>query len=250
MKMAPTSAGRAPPTTPPYAAPRPAEPGRLSGLPRLAGPLRIFAVEPSSIQPGRRTARRPMQSGSDKSAKHVHSVEPCEDTGGGCPGPRCAGLPTATDHCTAGNRGSRLVDHRPRLRAGVFCSWTSPARRRALFSRGRSRNVGGECHGASARSRSRGQADQFHRRSGPAACPDLQRFAYNKTFEQAFASGIAGFNRPTNVRFGPDGCAYIADYEAIRDPGQSDPDMKVPNPADAAFLQIPGTGVIWKICPQ
>jgi hypothetical protein len=26
--------------------------------------------------------------------------------------------------------------------------------------------------------------------------------------------------------------------------------MKVPNPADAAFLQIPGTGVIWKICPQ
>ena len=78
----------------------------------------------------------------------------------------------------------------------------------------------------------------------------LQRFAYNKTFEQAFVSGIAGFNRPTNVRFGPDGCAYIADYGAIRDPGQSDPDTKFTNPADAAFVQIPGTGVIWKICPQ
>ena len=48
---------------------------------------------------------------------------------------------------------------------------------------------------------------------------NFQRFAYNKTFEQAFVSGIAGFNRPTNVRFGPDGCAYVADYGAIRDVG-------------------------------
>jgi hypothetical protein len=37
---------------------------------------------------------------------------------------------------------------------------------------------------------------------------NLQRFAYNKTFEQAFPDGLRGFNRPTNVRFGPDGCAY------------------------------------------
>jgi hypothetical protein len=48
---------------------------------------------------------------------------------------------------------------------------------------------------------------------------NFQRFAYNRTFEQAFVSGIAGFNRPTNVRFGPDGCAYVADYGAIRDVG-------------------------------
>ena len=34
-----------------------------------------------------------------------------------------------------------------------------------------------------------------------------ERFAHNKTFEQAFADGLRGFNRPTNVRFGPDGCA-------------------------------------------
>jgi hypothetical protein len=79
---------------------------------------------------------------------------------------------------------------------------------------------------------------------------NFQRFAYNKTFEQAFVSGIAGFNRPTNVRFGPDGCAYVAEYGAIRDFGQSDPDTKFRNPADAALVQIPGTGVIWEICPQ
>jgi hypothetical protein len=57
-------------------------------------------------------------------------------------------------------------------------------------------------------------------------------------------------NRPTNVRFGPDGCAYVADYGAIRDFGQSDPETGFKNPADAALVQIPGTGVIWKICRQ
>jgi hypothetical protein len=80
---------------------------------------------------------------------------------------------------------------------------------------------------------------------------NLQRFAYNKTFEEAFPDGIRGFNRPTNVRFGPDGCAYVADYGgAVRDFGRSDPDAGFKNPADAALVQIPGTGVIWKICPQ
>jgi len=78
----------------------------------------------------------------------------------------------------------------------------------------------------------------------------MQRFAHNTTSDQAFFSGIAGFNRPTNVRFGPDGCAYVADYGAIRDFGRSDPDTGFKNPADAALVQIPGTGVIWKICPQ
>jgi hypothetical protein len=79
---------------------------------------------------------------------------------------------------------------------------------------------------------------------------NLQRFAYNKTFEEAFPDGIRGFNRPTNVRFGPDGCAYIADYDAVRDFGRSDPDAGFKNGADAALVQIPGTGVIWKICPK
>jgi hypothetical protein len=79
---------------------------------------------------------------------------------------------------------------------------------------------------------------------------NLQRFAYNKTFEEAFPDGIRGFNRPTNVRFGPDGCAYVADYGAVRDLGRSDPDAGFKNGADAALVQIPGTGVIWKICPK
>jgi len=90
----------------------------------------------------------------------------------------------------------------------------------------------------------------FAQQGDKPAALNFQRFAYNKTFEQAFVSGIAGFNRPTNVRFGPDGCAYVADYGAIRDFGQSDPDTKFKNPADAALVQIPGTGVIWKICRQ
>jgi hypothetical protein len=79
---------------------------------------------------------------------------------------------------------------------------------------------------------------------------NIQRFAHNNTFEEAFPEGIRGFNRPTNVRFGPDGCAYVADYGAVRDFGRSDPDAGFKNPADAALVQIPGTGVIWKICAR
>jgi hypothetical protein len=86
--------------------------------------------------------------------------------------------------------------------------------------------------------------------SGQPAALNPQRFAYNKTFEEAFPDGIRGFNRPTNVRFGPDGCAYVADYGAVRDFGRSDPDAGFKNPADAALVQIPGTVVIWKICPK
>ena len=79
---------------------------------------------------------------------------------------------------------------------------------------------------------------------------NFQRFAYNKTFEEAFPDGIRGFHRPTNLRFGPDGCAYVADYGAVRDFGRSDPDAGFKNGADTALVQIPGTGVIWKICPK
>jgi len=79
---------------------------------------------------------------------------------------------------------------------------------------------------------------------------NMQRFVHNATSDQAFVDGTRGFNRPTNVRFGPDGCAYVADYGAVRDVGQSDPETGFKNPADAALVQIPGTGVIWKICRQ
>src|SRR5712692_5452818 len=76
----------------------------------------------------------------------------------------------------------------------------------------------------------------------------LQRFAHNTTFEQAFVDGIRGINRPVDLKFGPDECAYLVDYGAVRDFGQSDPASKFKFAADGPLLQIPGTGVIWKIC--
>src|SRR6266567_3809914 len=76
----------------------------------------------------------------------------------------------------------------------------------------------------------------------------IQNFARNTTGDQAFITGARGFNRPTNIRFGPDGCAYIADYGAVRDVG-ADTHFVGP-PANGPLLQIPGTGVIWKICKE
>jgi glucose/arabinose dehydrogenase len=78
----------------------------------------------------------------------------------------------------------------------------------------------------------------------------ISRFAFNKTFEQAFVDGLRGFNRPTNVKFGPDGCAWVVDYGAVRDFGQSDPDAKFVGAANGPLVQIPKTGVIWRICPE
>ena len=77
---------------------------------------------------------------------------------------------------------------------------------------------------------------------------ELQRFAFNKTFKQAFLDGIRGINRPVDLKFGPDGCAYLVDYGAVRDFGQSDPRSKFVGAGDGPLAQIPGTGTIWKIC--
>ncbi len=65
--------------------------------------------------------------------------------------------------------------------------------------------------------------------------------------DQAFTGRLRGINRPTTLRFGPDGAAYLVDYGAVRDPGGSDPESRFVDPHDAALVQIPGTGVIWKI---
>lgn len=76
------------------------------------------------------------------------------------------------------------------------------------------------------------------------------KFAVNTTGDQAFTDpGVRGINRPTDLKFGPDGCAYLVDYGAVRDFGQSDPATKFVPPSDGPLVQIPGTGVIWKICP-
>lgn len=77
---------------------------------------------------------------------------------------------------------------------------------------------------------------------------ELSRFAFNNSFEQAFVSRVRGINRPVDIKFGPDRCAYLVDYGAVRDFGQSDPDSKFIGPDNGPLVQIPGTGVIWKIC--
>jgi glucose/arabinose dehydrogenase len=83
----------------------------------------------------------------------------------------------------------------------------------------------------------------------------MQEFARNASGDQAFiANNTNAFNRPTNIRFGPDGCAWVADYGAVRDGGGGEPPgpntTTVINPADGPLVQIPGTGVIWRICPR
>jgi glucose/arabinose dehydrogenase len=65
--------------------------------------------------------------------------------------------------------------------------------------------------------------------------------------DQAFTGRLRGINRPTTLRFGPDGALYLVDYGAVRDPGGSDPASQFKDGADAPLVQIPGTGVIWKI---
>jgi hypothetical protein len=48
---------------------------------------------------------------------------------------------------------------------------------------------------------------------------------------------------PDQRQFGPDGCAYIVDYGAVRDKGS---DSHFVGAANGPLVQIPGTGVIWR----
>jgi len=89
--------------------------------------------------------------------------------------------------------------------------------------------------------------------SGPGEPLQIQQrdFAFNNTGEQAFTDpGVQGINRPTDLKFGPDGCAYLVDYGAVRDFGQSDPATMFVGALNGPLVQIPGTGTIWKICRQ
>src|SRR5229473_3005371 len=86
--------------------------------------------------------------------------------------------------------------------------------------------------------------NQRHTPDGGAACTDPE--------DQAFAASTAkriihGINRPLQVQFGPDGALYLVDYGAVRDFGQSDPNSRFIGPKDGPLVQIPKTGVIWKI---
>jgi hypothetical protein len=44
--------------------------------------------------------------------------------------------------------------------------------------------------------------------------------------------------------------SWIVDYGAVRDFGQGGADSKFIVPADGPLVQIPRTGVIFRICPQ
>ncbi|HEV7477495.1 MAG TPA: hypothetical protein VGO02_07145 [Burkholderiales bacterium] len=83
------------------------------------------------------------------------------------------------------------------------------------------------------------RSEQRHDADGTPRC--------NGDSDQAFTQMLRGINRPTTIRFGPDGAAYLVDYGAVRDPGGADARSRFVNPADAPLVQIPGTGVIWKI---
>ena len=62
----------------------------------------------------------------------------------------------------------------------------------------------------------------FIAKGNQSAALQIQNFARNVSGDQAFISADhpSGFNRPTIVRFGPDDCAYVADYGAVRDNGE------------------------------
>ena len=78
--------------------------------------------------------------------------------------------------------------------------------------------------------------------SGPHEPLQLQqmKLALNSTGDQAFTDpGVRGINRPTDLKFGPDGCAYLVDYGAVRDFRQSDPATAFKDVADAPLVQIP-----------
>jgi glucose/arabinose dehydrogenase len=83
------------------------------------------------------------------------------------------------------------------------------------------------------------QASQGHAPDGSPTC--------STDTDQAFVGKLHGINRPITVRFGPDGALYLVDYGAVRDNGGGSDESKFVNPADASLVQIPGTGVIWKI---
>ena len=60
-----------------------------------------------------------------------------------------------------------------------------------------------------------------------------------------------GFSPPAqspSARWLPHVEADCVDYGAVRDFGQSDPASKFVGAGNGPLLQIPGTGVIWKIC--
>ena len=129
------------------------------------------------------------------------------------------------------------------LKGSCFCAQSVT---KTMLSAGRQGSIINIASGAALRAPLGATSTSCRTRRSPLRSTDCQK----TTFERAFPDGIRVFNRPTNVRFGPDGCAYVVDYGAVRDNGQSDPATKFQVVGDGPLVQFPGTGVIWKICPS
>ena len=88
------------------------------------------------------------------------------------------------------------------------------------------------------------QSDQKRNPDGSAFCAGDS----DQAFEAPANNPLRGINRPVNAMFGPDGALYVVDYGAVRDFGvSSNGAAKFLQPADAPLVQIPHTGVIWRI---
>jgi len=85
------------------------------------------------------------------------------------------------------------------------------------------------------------QSDQTNNPDGAAACKTV--------WDQAFVEtpALRGINRPVTAMFGPDGALYLVDYGAVRDFGQSDPRSRFRGNGNGPLVQIPQTGVVWRI---
>jgi glucose/arabinose dehydrogenase len=98
--------------------------------------------------------------------------------------------------------------------------------------------------------------DQYHDAAGTPGAPRC-RGEYDQAFVETPA--LRGINRPVTAMFGPDDALYLVDYGAVRDFGQSDPrsifhsapeNCTPANPScryNGPLVQIPRTGVIWRI---
>jgi hypothetical protein len=87
----------------------------------------------------------------------------------------------------------------------------------------------------------------FNQLPGSPLALKVQNFARSTTGDQAFINNINGFNRPTNIRFGPDGCAYIVDYGAVRDNG-SDTHLSALRTAPSCRFRAPGWSGRFALC--
>jgi hypothetical protein len=82
-------------------------------------------------------------------------------------------------------------------------------------------------------------AVQRHRADGSPDC--------GRDSEQAFVLRVRSINRPVTAMFGPDGALYVVDYGAVRDAGGAARAAKFKVAGNGPLVQIPGTGVVWRI---